>query len=198
MLALGGERSETTSGTEKMMCGVTRAKDQAVNQFRTIVREIMTTSTNCSRFESSPAATSAAAELLRVTSLIVGRRHAVELNSKGRPRLPRQEIIRRSMELLKQRVGEPVQLGELVAAAEVSERTLRTAFKEYFGVGPVSYLQLRQLHQVHRELREADPETLTVARVLVDHGVWAFSRFASRYRRLFNELPSATLRKKRR
>jgi AraC-like DNA-binding protein len=85
----------------------------------------------------------------------------------------------------------------LAAAASVSERTLRTAFKEYFGVGPVHYLQLRHLHRVHRAIKAADPEEVSVSQILVGQGEWAFGRFASRYRRLFGELPSDTLRKKR-
>ena len=111
---------------------------------------------------------------------------------------PRPGIIRRSKELLEEHKGRPVHVGELAAAAEVSERTLRTAFNEYFGVGPVRYLQLRQLHQVHRALRAADPEADSVADVLVKNGVWEFSRFATRYRRLFGERPLETLRTKRR
>ena len=56
------------------------------------------------------------------------------------------------------------------------------------------YLQLRQLHQVHRAMQAADPDNVSVAEVLVAHGEWEFSRFAARYRRLFGELPSQTLR----
>ncbi|MGB5636772.1 MAG: helix-turn-helix domain-containing protein [Waterburya sp.] len=85
----------------------------------------------------------------------------------------------------------------MAAAAQVSERTLRTAFNEYFGVGPIRYLQLRQLNQVHHALGAADPEAVSVSDVLFRNGVWELSRFASRYRRLFGELPSETLRTKR-
>jgi AraC family ethanolamine operon transcriptional activator len=87
-------------------------------------------------------------------------------------------------------------LGEMAAAAGVSERTLRRAFTEHYGVGPVRYLQLRQLHQVHRALRAAQPEEQSVSEILLAHGEWAFSRFAFRYRQLFGELPSETLRSK--
>ena len=78
-------------------------------------------------------------------------------------------------------------------AAGVSERTLRNAFNEYFGVGPSRYLQLRRLRAVRRALRAADPEQESVTGVLVRHGEWEFSRFARRYRQLFGELPSETL-----
>jgi AraC family ethanolamine operon transcriptional activator len=99
------------------------------------------------------------------------------------------------MELLDQQAGTPVSVLDLAAAASVSERTLRTAFNEYFGVGPVRYLQLRHLHRVHRSLKAAAPEEVAVSQILVEQGEWAFGRFASRYRRLFGELPSETLRK---
>jgi AraC family ethanolamine operon transcriptional activator len=99
------------------------------------------------------------------------------------------------MALLDQQVGERVSVPELAAAASVSERTLRTAFIEYFGVGPVQYLRIRQLHRVRRALTAADPEQVTVSQVLVEQGEWAFGRFATRYSRLFGELPSETLRK---
>ncbi|MGI9472680.1 MAG: hypothetical protein ACR2NZ_14160, partial [Rubripirellula sp.] len=55
-------------------------------------------------------------------------------------------------------------------------------------------LQLRHLHRVRRALLAADRDEVTVSTILSDHGEWAFSRFASRYHRLFGELPSATLR----
>jgi AraC family ethanolamine operon transcriptional activator len=83
-------------------------------------------------------------------------------------------------------------------AAQVSERTLRTAFNECYGVSPVRYLQVRNLHRVHRALRKAEPDETSVADVLLWHGEWEFGRFATRYRRLFGELPSETLKAKHR
>jgi hypothetical protein len=50
---------------------------------------------------------------------------------------------------------------------------------------------------VYRELRARDPASKSVSDVLVDQGVWEFGRFASRYRLLFGELPSETLRRAR-
>jgi AraC family ethanolamine operon transcriptional activator len=158
----------------------------------------MTAAANCGQFESAPAATAAAAELLKVASLIVSQRPAGGSGQEGRPRVPREAIIRRSKQLLDEREEEPVLVGEMAAAAEVPERTLRRTFHECFGVGPVRYLQLRQLHQVYRAAKAADPEVVTVSDVLIQHGVWEFSRFAARYRRLFGELPSETLRTKTR
>jgi transcriptional regulator GlxA family with amidase domain len=175
---------------------VTRPNRQAADQFRAITQQIVTTAANCSHFEATQAAKNAAAEVFKVASSIVGWRRTAKPSREGRPSVPRQEIIRRSLEFFERRVGDPVRVGELAAAAEVSERTLRTAFNEYFGIGPLRYLQLRQLHLVQRALKAADSEEVSVSQILVEHGLWAFSRFASRYRRLFGELPSQTLRTK--
>jgi AraC family ethanolamine operon transcriptional activator len=177
-------------------CRVTGPLQQAADQFRATLLQIFSTAASSSHFESSAAATNAAEEVLQVANLIVGPGPAVEPGQEGRPRVDRHEIIRLSMELLEQHAGESVNVGELAAVANVSERTLRTAFHEYFGVGPVRYRQLRQLHRVHRALRAADPEEGSVSQILIEHGEWAFSRFARRYRRLFGELPSETLRTK--
>jgi AraC-like DNA-binding protein len=64
-----------------------------------------------------------------------------------------------------------------VPAAEVSERTLRTAFEEYYSVGPVRYLKLRTLHQVRRALKTADPSLTTVTEIATQFGVWELGRF---------------------
>ncbi len=194
----GSDLAEPSSVSEKMTCRVTRPNPRVAAQFRALVHQVMTTATHSPQFESAPAATNAAADLLKVASVVIGKGQAGDPAQEGRPRLPRQEIIRRSRELLEERDGEPVIIGDLAAAVNVSERTLQRAFHEYFGVGPARYLQLRQLHLVYRALQAADREAVSVADVLLRHGVWEFSRFASRYRRLFGERPSETLRSRRR
>ena len=197
-LALGSNLVESSSGSEKMTCRVTRPNLQLVDQFRSLADTVMTAAANYCEFESSPAARSVEAELLKVASLVIGQRQGDKPNREGRQRLQREEIIRRSQELLEERDGKRVLVGELVAASGVCERTLRTAFNEYFGVGPARYLQLRQLHQVHRVLRAAEPGAVFVKDILLRHGVYDFGRFASGYHQLFGELPSKTLQTKRR
>ncbi len=196
---IGGCTFVEPSDSKKMTCRVTYPNFQLRQKFLNVVHSIMNTATNCLEFESSPAATCAVEQMLKLAHFIIGQRQVdnPNHNQKGRPKLSREELIRRSMELLEQHKGKPVLISELATKAEVSERTLRTAFNEYFGLGPHHYLQLRQLHQVHRLLRTAEPEAVSVSDVILQYGVWEFSRFASRYRRLFGELPSETLRKKR-
>ncbi len=200
MFARGEELVERSSDCDKMKCRVTSPNPQLAEQFRAVVGQIVTVAANWPKFEIEAAGAYAEAELLQVASLIVGQPQAGEpnQNKKGRQRLPRQEIIRHSQELLEERDGKLILVGELADSVGVSERTLRTVFNEYFGVGPVRYLQLRQLHQVRSALRSAEPEAVSVRDVLLRQGVRELGRFASRYRRVFGELPSETMRKKSR
>ncbi len=184
------------SGSEKMTCRVASTGRQVADRFRALVSQVMIADTNCSGFESSLAATRAEAELLKVASSIVDGQPAHAAVQAGRPRFSRQEVIRRAKQLLfEERDGKPVRVGELAVASGVSERTLRTAFNEYFGTGPVRYLHLRQLHLVKLALQAADPATESVAKVFVRHGEWEFGRFAARYHQLFGERPSETLQR---
>ncbi len=198
MLAGDNNIAHQSSGSQKTRCQVSPPNRQAADQFKALVHQVMTVAACCPQFESASAAVGAAAELLKVAAVVVGDRNVGEADHIGRPKASRAQIIRRCKALLEQCHGEPVSVEELAAAARVSDRTLRKAFREYFGIGPVGYLQLRQLHQAHRALKAGDPKAVHVSDVLVRLGVWDFGRFASRYHRLFGELPSETLRTKRR
>ncbi len=196
-IARGGDVVGPPSGSEKMKCRVTRPNPQLAEQFRAFVGQLMTNTVNCSSIESGPAAKAAAAEALKISSLVIGQGAAGKLIQQGRPKLLREEIIRRAKELLEVHKDQHILVEELAAAVGVSVQTLRRAFNDYFGVGPSRYLQLRQIHQVHHVLWAAQPDAVSVSDVMVAYGVWHFSRFASRYRQVFGELPSETLRKKR-
>ena len=74
-------------------------------------------------------------------------------------------------------------------AAGVSERTSRGAFQQLFGMGPVRYLKLRRLNQVHRLFQNADSLATTVSRIAAQYGLWEFGRFAQDYRLPFDEIP---------
>jgi AraC family ethanolamine operon transcriptional activator len=111
----------------------------------------------------------------------------------GRPVIKRSVLIRLSLEFLSSRAGLPVNTRDLCEAAGVPERTLRSAFTEYFGVGPMHLLKARQLQEVRRALLAADPSQHTVSGLAKSWGVWDVGHFSRRYRALYAELPSVTL-----
>ena len=76
----------------------------------------------------------------------------------------------------------------------VSERTLRTAFAEAYGMSPLQYLKSIRLLQARRALRNSNPRRTTVLREALRSGFWHMGRFSAEYKKRFGELPSATLR----
>ena len=86
-----------------------------------------------------------------------------------------------------------VTLTGLCGAAGVSERRVRQAFYDCFGMSPTAYLRIAALNEVRRELVEGPPMHDAVTRAAADFGFWHLSRFAGQYRALFGESPSTTV-----
>ncbi len=90
----------------------------------------------------------------------------------------------------------PLRTADLCTIAQVSERTLQNHFKRKVGMTPMAYLTGQRLNGVHRELWRADPYTTAVSDVANHWSFWHMGQFAADYRRLFGELPSATLKRR--
>ena len=192
-LADGQGSDSLAAKSKKAACRVIRADPFLAGSLREAVARIMTAAGTESRLETSPAAAHAESALLPIAAALVAEQAAPGHHS-GRPSLPRQEIIRRCLTHLVEHEEKAITVDDLARAAKASRRTLQRAFHEVLGCGPLDYLRTRQLHLVHRALKAADREALTVKEVLFDHGVWQLGLFASSYRRTFGELPSETLR----
>jgi AraC family ethanolamine operon transcriptional activator len=111
----------------------------------------------------------------------------------GRPRLSRQDLLQTVRALIDEHLDDGLTIEDLTSVADVSERTLRSVFLEYFGLPPMQYLLARRLHRVRNALQAGAPAVTTVTAVAAKFGFWHFGRFAGQYRRLFGESPSATL-----
>lgn len=81
----------------------------------------------------------------------------------------------------------------LCGVVHVSERRLRRAFVDTFGMPPSTYFRHRALNKVRRRLR-TERSSAGVGETALDAGFGNLGRFSSEYRRLFGELPSETLR----
>jgi AraC family ethanolamine operon transcriptional activator len=115
----------------------------------------------------------------------------------GRPQVSRTKVIAHCLELIDASEGQPLFIDDLCSATQVSERTLRNIFQEYFGVGPMRLLKVRQLREIRSALLRGDPVADTVTKIAARFGVWDFSLFARNYRALYGEAPSQTLRRPR-
>jgi AraC family transcriptional regulator, ethanolamine operon transcriptional activator len=80
---------------------------------------------------------------------------------------------------------------------DISARTLQTAVHRVCGVATQSYVRLRRLWLVRKQLRTGAP-ALTVKASALAHGFLHLGEFSETYRRTFGELPSATLGNARR
>jgi AraC family ethanolamine operon transcriptional activator len=184
------------SNSGSSTCWVSRPTRDAASRFRTLVSQVMRSAAGYSDFESTAAARVAARDLMGIIKSVCEQPVVNRNNRDGRPKVPRERIIPTCMDFIEQRTDTHIEVSELARTADVSERTLRSAFNEYFGVGPTHYLRLRRLNLIHRALRAAEPDGATVIRILAEYGEWDIGRFASHYRQHFGELPSETLRKK--
>jgi AraC-like DNA-binding protein len=103
-------------------------------------------------------------------------------------------IIARFRRVLEARDDWPLHMLEISEKTGVSGRTLRLACQQQLGMSPGQYITLRRMQAARRDLQKADPETTRVTDVATEHGFWELGRFAVKYRHIFGEVPSATLK----
>jgi AraC-like DNA-binding protein len=102
----------------------------------------------------------------------------------------RSELVGRAEEFLRTRLGETVGMIDLCRAIGANARTLRLAFQERYGLGPMTYFRSLRLNAARRMLREN--EDIMIADVAREFGFHHLGNFAADYRRLFGVLPSKT------
>jgi AraC-like DNA-binding protein len=104
------------------------------------------------------------------------------------------ERVRRVEEWVDAHFFEPVTLGHLCAVAGVGDRHLEAAFRAHRGQAPMQFVAARRLAWVRRRLLEAVPGD-SVTQFAHDAGFVHLGRFAGRYRNVYGESPSSTLRR---
>ena len=185
----GSDRPASPRGSQ-----VIRAGEARVRTLKELVWRIMVSPLGDAA--PGPAHEAAAAEIIAAARACLKTPHPPAAPSRGRPRIDRGTVIRRSLALLEaEALGRP-SVADLAAGVGVTERTLARAFHDTFGVSPLRYMAFRQLHRVRRTLRSAS-DGATVSAVLMRHGIWEHGRFAGRYRRHFGETPAETLQRQR-
>jgi AraC-like DNA-binding protein len=139
----------------------------------------------------------AEAELLEALLAATRTPVAIEPSGAERTRQAHSRIVDAAERLAITHAAERVRVSDLCRVADVSERTLESAFLEIMGMSPVAYLRRLRLHEVRKELLAAEPGSIRVSTVAVKWGFWHFGEFSRAYKRCFGELPSRTLRHKR-
>jgi AraC family ethanolamine operon transcriptional activator len=90
--------------------------------------------------------------------------------------------------------SQAVTVSDLCANVNVSRRTLEVAFQTIVGKSPLQFLTQRRLCRAYVDLKRAKNESIRVTDIAYAHGFTELGRFASRYQKIFGELPSDTLR----
>jgi AraC-like DNA-binding protein len=101
----------------------------------------------------------------------------------------------RILEALEAQADQTPDMSEISRRIGVSGRLLRLACQEQLGVSPTQYAILRRMQAVRRVLQNADPKVNRVTDIAIEHGFWELGRFAVKYRHIFGETPSATLKR---
>ncbi len=102
--------------------------------------------------------------------------------------------VRWAEEFARARLQHPLSVADLAAAAGVSGRALRNAFRRHRGCSPMQFVRQLRLEAVRRDLLSAEPG-VTVSEVALRWGFEHFGRFAAQYRHTYHERPSETLRR---
>jgi AraC-like DNA-binding protein len=131
-----------------------------------------------------------------VTNLLIYQPHTYSAALRRPDRLVTPRDIRRAVDYLEAHLDSPLTVADLVAASQVTGRTLFQHFRDFTGISPMRYLRNARLAKVRNALLRAEPED-SVTVIAMGCGFTHMSRFALEYRQRFGERPSDTLRRAR-
>ena len=169
--------------------GGTAAWTRLIDVCRTALRVGMT---DAAGFDPKAAATAAAGVLIEA---------ATGCLSHGAPEVDRAAarrhhvILRRMIDTIENDHRTELTVASLCQAANVSAPTLHEISMNYLGVPPAHFLRCHRLTRVNALLRDAAPDSLTVAAAMSRNGIWEHDRAAVTYEALFGQTPADTLNK---
>ena len=104
---------------------------------------------------------------------------------------PNMPLVYSAVDLIRDRLREPMTVANIAGELNVNRRTLERAFYRHFGATPYQFMIVERLHHARGLLREGNRSVLDC---LHQSGFEDASRFSSMYSRQFGELPSETKR----
>lgn len=106
--------------------------------------------------------------------------------------LERTKGLARALEYINHHATDAITVQEVCQAASVNWRTLERAFQDQFSMTPKAYLKAVRLNGARKDLLAANSNE-KVADIANAWGFWHLSQFAADYKKLFGELPKASL-----
>ncbi|WP_315851793.1 helix-turn-helix domain-containing protein [Bythopirellula polymerisocia] len=185
---LAGGSSETNFPSWSAL----RPEPKAMERFERGLAELLTTSLRSPKIVGGAEGKSLEMECLR--RLIDALLHPSVTEPARMREKNRRLLVRRALDVMHDRLNEPLTAIELCAELGASDRSLRRAFREAFGLGPLAYFRVIRLHQVRVTLKGARGSDVSVAEIARRWGFHRLGSFSNEYRRQFGELPSRTLK----
>lgn len=102
--------------------------------------------------------------------------------------------LRRIEEWIDAHYADAITVSDLARVGVIGVRSMQLAFQRLRGHSPMESVLQRRLRHARQRLSSAKPG-LTVTQVATDSGFYNFGRFSARYRQMFGESPSQTLRR---
>jgi AraC-like DNA-binding protein len=109
--------------------------------------------------------------------------------------LRRHRLVRRAEAHMRTHPFESIRMRPLSRTVGASERLLEYAFREMYEMGAIAFLRTVRFNGARKALLGATADHATVTQIAMDWGFSHLSEFAGKYRQLFGELPSDTLRR---
>ena len=172
----------------------TRADPALANRVKSLVSQVLEASKNSELFSCSAAARHAESALIDVTAQVV----ALPGKGNDRSRAGRTKhgkLVRSARKHISSTRYDMLRVDEMAEVLGISERALRYMFQEYFSASPKKIIEAFTIRSIRNDLLAADPNERSVTNIVMDHGIYELGRFAARYRRLYGEQPSETLRR---
>ena len=101
-------------------------------------------------------------------------------------------FLKRAEEYIAANLRQPITLTELAEQTGVSIRSLQSAFRQFRGITPTTYIRNRRLDLVRRQLLEAETRNSSITDIALAQGFTHLSKFAEYYKTRFGETPSKT------
>ncbi len=147
-------------------------------------------SQQCSIYHNADILNNALNNIIRGLLYALNNNHTPLLARDQRSAIPRH--VRLAVDYINSHSAEQLSMDTLVQLTGVSERCLYEGFKKFKHISPMRFLLHARLKAVRQALL-ASPGGTSVTRIASDHGFTQLGRFSATYKRVYGELPSATL-----
>ena len=105
-------------------------------------------------------------------------------------------VVRRAIDYIEEHAGEPIDVGDIAAAAGIGPRGLQHSFRRHRDTTPRAFLHATRLERAHRDLQAGESgRGDTVSAIARRWGFTHLGRFTADYRKRFGCAPSYTLRR---